>query len=51
MMVHACNSPALRRLMQENLEFKASLSYIARPCLNNNDDDNNNDNDNDKRKE
>jgi hypothetical protein len=26
--------PALRRPIQEDLEFKASLDYIARPCLN-----------------
>jgi hypothetical protein len=25
--------PACRRLRQEYLEFKASLSYIARSCL------------------
>lgn len=25
--------PALRRLSQENLELKASLGYVARPCL------------------
>jgi hypothetical protein len=24
---------ALRKLMQEDYKFKASLSYIARPCL------------------
>jgi hypothetical protein len=26
-------SPALGRQRQEDLEFKASLSYTARPCL------------------
>jgi hypothetical protein len=25
--------PALRRLSQEDLEFKVSLGYIVRPCL------------------
>jgi hypothetical protein len=25
--------PDFRRLGQENLEFKASLGYIVRPCL------------------
>jgi hypothetical protein len=25
--------PALKRLRQEDSKFKASLSYIARPCL------------------
>jgi hypothetical protein len=25
--------PALRRLKQENPEFKAILDFIARPCL------------------
>jgi hypothetical protein len=27
--------PALRRLRQEDLKFKASLGYIARSCLKN----------------
>jgi hypothetical protein len=31
--------PALRRLRQKNQEFKATLSYIARSCLNNNKDE------------
>jgi hypothetical protein len=26
-------TPALMRLMQDNLEFQTSLSYIARSCL------------------
>jgi hypothetical protein len=26
-------SPAVRRLRQEGDEFKASLSYVVRPCL------------------
>jgi hypothetical protein len=34
MMIHGCN-PALRRLRQEDYKFKASLDYIARPCLKN----------------
>jgi hypothetical protein len=25
--------PALRRLLEEDLKFKASLGYVARPCL------------------
>jgi hypothetical protein len=27
--------PELRRLRQENCRFKASLDYIAKPCLKN----------------
>jgi hypothetical protein len=30
---HTLVIPALRRLRQENCEFKSSLGYIARPCL------------------
>jgi hypothetical protein len=30
---HDGTLPALRRLRQEYHKFKASLSYIARPCL------------------
>jgi hypothetical protein len=29
MLAHACG-PALRKLMKENLEFQASLSYIVK---------------------
>lgn len=28
--------PSLEKLRQENVQFKASLAYIARLCLNNN---------------
>jgi hypothetical protein len=34
-MVYTCN-PAFRRLRQKDLEFKASLGCLARPCLKNN---------------
>jgi hypothetical protein len=30
---HACESPALGMLMQEDCEFKVSLDCITRPCL------------------
>jgi hypothetical protein len=33
-MVHTL-IPAMRKLRQEDLEFKVSMGYIARPCLKN----------------
>jgi hypothetical protein len=39
--------PALRRrLRQEDLEYKATLDYIARSCLKNQNNHNNNNNNN-----
>jgi hypothetical protein len=36
--------PADGRLRQEDFKVKVSLSYIARPCLDNNNNNNNNNN-------
>jgi hypothetical protein len=33
MLVHACN-PSTQEAEAENYEFKASLSYIVKPCIN-----------------